>query len=145
MVEVGRGSSARQRGDRAVELRVAARVENVAVVRTLVGAIGAFEDLDIDTVADLRLAVDELCTQLIRSARPGAFLVVVVEPRDAKVVVQAFTDCESDDALKPGSFSWHVLTSLAEEVEAFRDGHGVDEGSGVFGVALTMCRAGSDK
>ena len=37
-----------QRGDRAVELRVAARLENLAVLRTLVGAVGTFEDLDFD-------------------------------------------------------------------------------------------------
>lgn len=62
----------RQRGVRAVELNVAARLENLALLRTLVGAIGTFEDLDFDAVADLRLAVDEVCTRLIRSALPDA-------------------------------------------------------------------------
>src|ERR1700748_436195 len=61
-----------QRGDRAVELRVAARLENLAVLRTLVGAVGTFEDLDFDAVAGLRLAVDEVCTRLICSAPPDA-------------------------------------------------------------------------
>ncbi len=67
---------AHQRGDSAVELRVAARLENLAVLRTVVGAVGTFEDLDFDAVADLRLAVDEACTRLIRSASPEATLVV---------------------------------------------------------------------
>ena len=71
-----------QQGQRAVELHVAARLENLAMLRTLVGAIGTFEDLDFDAVADLRLAVDEVCTRLIRSATPDATLVVVVDPRD---------------------------------------------------------------
>ena len=44
-----------------------------------------------DTVADLRLAVDEACTQLIRSAVPGATLVVIVDPGEDDVVVQAST------------------------------------------------------
>ncbi|MGB9304751.1 MAG: anti-sigma factor, partial [Mycobacterium sp.] len=35
-----------QRGHRSVELQVAARLENLAMLRTLVGAIGTFEDLD---------------------------------------------------------------------------------------------------
>lgn len=69
----------RQRGVRAVELNVAARLENLALLRTLVGAIGTFEDLDFDAVADLRLAVDEVCTRLIRSALPDATLRLVVE------------------------------------------------------------------
>ena len=60
-----------------VELRVAATLENLAVLRTLVAAIGTFEDLDFDAVADLRLAVDEACTRLIRSAVPDATLLLV--------------------------------------------------------------------
>ncbi len=51
-----------------METWVGARLENLAVVRTLVAAIAAFEDLDFDVVADLRLAVDEACTALIRAA-----------------------------------------------------------------------------
>ena len=59
-----------QRSSAAVELRVAAKLENLAVLRTLVGAVGTFSDLDFDAVADLRLAVDEACTRLISSATP---------------------------------------------------------------------------
>src|SRR3984885_4677580 len=71
-----------QRGERAIELRVAAKLENLAVLRTLVGAVGTFEDLDFDAVADLRLAVDGGGTRLFRSATPDAQLDVVVD-RDA--------------------------------------------------------------
>src|ERR1700736_179402 len=67
-----------QRGDRAIELRVAARLENLAGLRTLVGVVGTFEDLVFDAVRALRLAVDEVCTRLIRSAIPGATLAIVV-------------------------------------------------------------------
>jgi serine/threonine-protein kinase RsbW len=132
-----------RRGDRAVELRVAARLENLAVLRTLVGAVGTFEDLDFDAVADLRLAVDEVCTRLIRSATPDATLVVVVDPRDDKLVVDASATCETYDVVTPGSFSWHVLTSLADDVQTFHDGREPDEGGGVFGITLTTRRAGA--
>ena len=71
-----------QRSVGAVELRVAARLENLAVLRTLVGAVGTFEDLDFDAVADLRLAVDEACTRLIRSAAAGRHAAwCVVDPQ----------------------------------------------------------------
>src|ERR1700746_3385653 len=80
MTDPGLRANKRQRGQRAVELHDAARLENLAMLRTLVGAIGTFEDLDFDAVADLRLAVDEVCTRLIRSATPDATLVVVVDP-----------------------------------------------------------------
>ncbi len=71
MTDADQRTDGRQRGYRAVELNVAARLENLAVLRTVVGAVGTFEDLDFDAVADLRLAVDEACTRLIRSATPG--------------------------------------------------------------------------
>src|ERR1700748_2778574 len=134
-----------QRGDRAVELRVAARLENLAVLRTLVGAVGTFEDLDFDAVADLRLAVDEVCTRLIRSATPDATLVVVVDPLDDELIVEASAACDTHDVVAPGSFSWHVLTSLADDVRTFHDGREPNETGSVFGITLTARRAASSR
>ncbi|UQX12349.1 ATP-binding protein [Candidatus Mycobacterium methanotrophicum] len=131
-----------QRGDRAIELRVAARLENLAVLRTLVGAVGAYEDLDFDAVADLRLAVDEVCTRLISSAIPDATLAIVVDPRDDGLVVEASATCDNYDVVTPGSFSWHVLTSLTDDVQTFHDDQEPGGGRGVFGVTLTTRTAG---
>jgi serine/threonine-protein kinase RsbW len=130
------------RVDNEVEFRVAAKLENLAVLRTLIAAVGTFEDLDMDTVADLRLAVDEACTRLIRSAVPESTLVVVVRPRDNDVVIDASTTCSSSDIMAPGSFSWHVLSSLTDEVKTFQNGEAVDHGA-VFGISMTTRRASS--
>ena len=124
-------------GDRSVELRVAATVQNLAVLRALVAAVATFEDLDFDAVSDLRLAVDEAATLLVRSAAAGSALVVRVEPRDDAVVVHASTECDADEdaVVSPGSFSWHVLSSLTDEVSTFN-------GAGrVVGISLTARRA----
>src|SRR5271170_1175442 len=129
-----------QRGEGAIELRVAAKLENLAVLRTLVGAVGTFEDLDFDAVADLRLAVDEVCTRLIRSATPNATLVVVVDPHDDELVIEASAACNTHDVVSPGSFSWHVLTSLADDVQTFHDGREPDGSGSVFGIMLTARR-----
>ena len=130
-----------QSNSAAVELRVSAAVENLAVLRTLVGAVGAFSDLDFDAVADLRLAVDEACTRLIRSAVPDSVLVIVVDPRDDVVVVDASVDVSPDgnpDVVSPGSFSWHVLSALTDEVQTSHNGHRV-------GITLTTRRAGKER
>jgi serine/threonine-protein kinase RsbW len=137
--------SATERGVSAVELRVAARLENLAVLRTVVGAVGTFEDLDFDAVADLRLAVDEACTRLIRSASPDATLVVVVDAHDDVVVVEASTTCDTYDVVTPGSFSWHVLSSLTDDVQTFHNGHESSSDGQVFGITLTTRRAGSGR
>ena len=125
--------------ERSVEIRVAARLENLAVVRTLVAAVAAFEDLDFDVVADLRLAVDEACTALIRAAVPDSSLHLVIDPRDETVVITASSTCTGAAVLEPGSFSWHVLSSLTDEVNTF-NGDGPDVGQ-VFGITLTTRRA----
>ena len=130
------------RSARSVELRVAAKLENLAVLRTLVAAVGTFEDLDFDAVADLRLAVDEACTRLIRSAVPESTLLLVVDPQADAVVINASTTCKSPDILAPGSFSWHVLSSLTDEVRTFQDGQGPAE-ERVFGISMTTRRASS--
>lgn len=135
-----------QRSAAAVELRVSAELENLAVLRTLVGAVGTFSDLDFDAVADLRLAVDEACTRLIRSAVPDSVLVVVVDPRDDVVVVDVSVDVSRDgsgaaaatDVVSPGSFSWHVLSSLTDEVRTSHNGHRA-------GITLTTRRAGTQR
>lgn len=131
-----------ERNAAAVEFRVAALPENLAVLRTVVGAVGVFSDLDLDAVADLRLAVDEACTGLIRSATPGATLVVAVEPREDVVVVQASTTCAVDDVLTEDSLSWHLLSALTDDVRTFRNGNSTDR---VFGITLTTRRAGSSR
>jgi anti-sigma regulatory factor (Ser/Thr protein kinase) len=127
--------------DRAVEFRVSAQLENLAIMRTLIGAVGTFEDLDFDAVSDLRLAIDEACTWLIKSASAGATLVVVVSPSEDEVVITASTVCGSADSMSPGSFSWHVLTSLTDEVATFD----AEEPGGGFrcGISLTTRRVSS--
>jgi serine/threonine-protein kinase RsbW len=145
MTAAEKSETNQERGDRAIELRVAARLENLAVLRTLVGAVGTFEDLDFDAVADLRLAVDEVCTRLIRSASPDATLAIVVDPRDDELVVEVSATCDNYDVVTPGSFSWHVLTSLADDVQTFHDGREPADGQGIFGVTLTTRRVGAHK
>jgi len=130
------------RSARSVEFRVAAKLENLALLRTLVSAVGTFEDLDFDAVADLRLAVDEACTRLIRSAVPDSTLSLVVDPREDAVVIDASTTCKSPDILAPGSFSWHVLSSLTDEVRTFQDGQSPED-ERVFGISMTARRASS--
>jgi anti-sigma regulatory factor (Ser/Thr protein kinase) len=142
MADVANIDNGQLRSERSVELRVAARLENLAVLRTLVAAVGTFEDLDFDAVADLRLAVDEACTRLIRSAVPGSVLLLVIDPRDDAVVIDVSATCKSPDILAPGSFSWHVLSSLTDDVRTFQNGQSPDE-ERVFGISMTTRRASS--
>jgi serine/threonine-protein kinase RsbW len=123
-----------------VELRTAATLDSLAVVRTLITALTTLEDLDLDAVADLRLAVDEACTRLIRCAVPDAMLLVKVEPRPSELVITASAPCISGDVLRPGTFSWHVISSLTDGVDTFHDGVDLADEGGEFGITMTARR-----
>jgi len=123
-----------------VEFRVAAKLENLAVVRTLVTALTTLEDLDLDAVADLRLAVDEACTRLIRCSTPDATLVIGVVPHVSELVITASAPCMDEDILRPGTFSWHVISSLTDEVTVFHNGVEVADQGRVFGITMTARR-----
>lgn len=124
--------------ERAMELRVSATLDNLAAVRAVVAAVATSADLDLDTVADLRLAVDEACTALIRASLAGADLELLVDPRPEAFVVRACTTRGAGTPVEPGGFSWHVMKSLVDEVRAIpvRDGAPV-------GIRLLMRRMSS--
>jgi serine/threonine-protein kinase RsbW len=124
---------------RPVEFRVAAKLESLAIIRTLVNALATLEDLDLDAIADLRLAVDEACTRLIRAAAPDATVVVTVESHVSELVITASAPCIGREILRPGTFSWHVISSLTDDVQVFYDGVEVGEG-GNFSIAMTARR-----
>ena len=133
------------RSPRSVEVRVAAQLENLAVVRTVIGALATFEDLDLDAVADLRLAVDEACTRVMKATTPDSVLVVLVDPRPGELVVDvcAASELDAEEVLAHGSFSWHVLTSLTDDVQVFNDGIELGGAGPVVGISLTSRRASS--
>jgi serine/threonine-protein kinase RsbW len=123
-----------------VEFIVPARLESLAIIRTLVSALATLEDLDLDAVADLRLALDEAATALIRSSAPNSRLTVTVRPREQDLWISVSAPCVEDDVLRPGTFSWHIISSLTDDVETFRDGAEVDDAARVFGITMTARR-----
>jgi serine/threonine-protein kinase RsbW len=123
-----------------VEFRVAATLDSLAVIRTLVTALATLEDLDLDAIADLRLAVDEACTRLIRCAASDSTVDVKVEPHTEELVITASATCTGSDVLRPGTFSWHVISSLTDDVRTFYDGVDVADAARVFGITMKARR-----
>jgi serine/threonine-protein kinase RsbW len=68
--------------DSDVRLTLPARPENVAVVRHVLGAFAEALHLPIDVVEDMRLAVTEACTNVVRHAYDG------VEPGPLEIVIR---------------------------------------------------------
>ena len=106
-----------------VQLTLPARPENVAVVRHVLGAFAESMRLPDELIEDLRLAVTEACTNVVRHAYPdgdpGA-VEVSIEPRGERVkIVVADTGRgigASSDTSGPG-LGLPLIAAIADSVD----------------------------
>lgn len=103
--------------DATVRITVPARAEFLHVVRTVIGSVAARNDLTIDAIEDLRIAVDEACAQLL-SARGSAVTVDIVPLPDG---VETVCTTDADVGVWPPdgvehSLAAQVLRGLADAV-----------------------------
>lgn len=108
-----------------VELRVPARAGMVAMVRVVVAYLAGRADFDVDTISDLRLAVDEACSSLVQLAAPAATLdcVFIVSVDGMQVEVATMVDPPEAVADISG-FGWQLLRALSDRTELGRDSDG---------------------
>lgn len=124
-----------------VEVRVAADPAQLAVMRAVVGDLAMRADFDVDSIADMRLAVDEVCSSLIRLADPPSKLVCRFHTGDDELSVAA--EVRSADGLEPrkDTFSWRVLSALADSVSTSVSSDPAATDSHVVRIELTKGRA----
>jgi serine/threonine-protein kinase RsbW len=102
-----------------LELRTAANTVVIATIRTVAADLAARADFDLDSIDDLRMAVDDLCAMLVRIASQDAMLRCRFTARPERIEVAA--DVEVEEGTEPPptrSFSWRVLECLADDVSA---------------------------
>jgi len=106
-----------------VKLTLPARPENVSVIRHVLGAFAEALRLPDDLVEDLRLAVTEACTNVVRHAyspdAPGPVEISIVPTEEYVSVVVADHGRgigSSSDANGPG-LGLPLIAAIADEVE----------------------------
>lgn len=113
---------------RAGEIEVRMRVDGVRVasVRAIATDLVIREDLDLDTLADIRLAVDESCATVLAKARPDGLFEcrLLVTPELVEVRASAATD----NGEQPGveSLGWHMLQVLTDTARCWVTGDNGD-------------------
>ena len=96
-----------------VELRLPAESAFVTVVRTAAAGLAARQDLTLDEVEDLRVAVGEAAALAVEQADPGALLLAefLLGPRWLEVVLTV--PCAAPRPPAEAGFTWQVLSTLA--------------------------------
>ena len=102
-----------------LELRAAASTNAIPTIRTVAADLAARADFDLDSIDDLRMAVDDLCAMLVRVAATSGTLSCrfTVCPERIEVAAEVDVD-EAADPLPTRTFGWRVLECLADEVSA---------------------------
>ncbi len=101
----------------AIELQTTAGALAIPTIRTVAADLAARADFDLDSIDDLRMAVDDVCAMLVRIAALNATLSCRFTLRAERIELAAEVDADgSADPLPTRSFGWRVLESLADEV-----------------------------
>lgn len=99
----------------AVELRVRSDVDHLAVLRAVAATIALRQDFDLDTVEDVKLAVDEAATRLIAISADDATLTCLFRVAGDGLVVTLTAPTRPGTSLdRTRSFGWRVLESLTD-------------------------------
>jgi serine/threonine-protein kinase RsbW len=96
----------------ALELRTAASSAVIPTVRTVAADLAARADFDLDSIDDLRMAVDDLCAMLVRIAADKAGLRCAFTVRPERIEVDV--EVEVVYRLPTRSFEWRVLECLTD-------------------------------
>ncbi len=122
---------------RTVLVQVGAAAVHLPPLRTVVADLATRADFDLDSVADLRLAVDEAAAELIAVAAPGALLTGSYLTDDDQMQVTVTVPAAAGASLRRDSFGWRVLTTLVDEVRVL---DGAQDGQPRLGITLRKKR-----
>jgi serine/threonine-protein kinase RsbW len=128
--EAGTGSVMDPNG---IELRLPARLEHLPIIRSVAANLAIRADFDLDSIADLKLAVDEACSTVITRAVQGSTLSCVFLVNPDEILFSAVAPSAGGHEPSSDSFGWRVLTTLADHVAAWvEEGESTRDGKGLL-------------
>lgn len=136
MHNVDEAGIARVTSDTPVILKVAAEFDQLPVVRAVAETLAVLGDYVLDDVADIKLAVDEVCSDLVAAAMFGSTLTCAFAVSRTQFRVTIGAVVVRDDVPDRASFGWHVLETLMTEVAVSRDAASSADGQMVTTVEL---------
>jgi serine/threonine-protein kinase RsbW len=100
-----------------LELRVPITAMQLPAVRAMAGDLAIRMDYDLDSVEDLRLAVDEACATLASVVEGDAPMTVVFETTRSGLHIEAWVPTADGVDVPRDGFGWAVLATLVDAVD----------------------------
>ncbi|MDI9895593.1 ATP-binding protein [Rhodococcus sp. IEGM 1381] len=130
--ELERGSGA------PVELRVRAEADQLPVVRAVAETLVVLSDFTLDDIADVKLVVDEVCSQLIKGSVVDSELSCLFSVSDSGIRIVVTSTLAATSVPKKDSFGWHVLQTLTDSIEL--RAHDADDSDAARTVAIDVVK-----
>ena len=99
-----------------VELRVSADFAQLPVLRAVPETIAVLGEFNLDEVSDVKLAVDEVCSELIKDAVVDAKLICRYELSGGVLHMRVSTITHTGRRPREDGFGWHVLRVLTDSI-----------------------------
>ena len=112
----------------AIRLTIPAKAEYITLVRLALTGLSRLRELPEETLADLKLAITEACSNSVRHAYPGraGLVEILYELQPDRLVIEVADDGEgfepgttapSDEELAEGGLGIAIIRSVADEFE----------------------------
>lgn len=101
-----------------VALRVHADLGLLPLLRATAETVAVLADFDLDSAADVKMAVDEVCSELIGAAVGDLACSYDIVGDGLRVRIDAVTG--TDTVPDEQGFGWHVLTILTDSLRVTR-------------------------
>ena len=123
-------------GENAIRLTIPAKPEYITLGRLALTGLSRLRPLSQETVADLKLALTEACTNCVRHAYPGGhgFVEILYDLQPDRLVIEIVDDGAGFDPgprdasgdLSEGGLGIAIIESIADELEIGKreDGNG---------------------
>lgn len=104
-----------------IGIRVPAELDQLVMLRAIAETIALIGDFALDEVTDIRVAVDEIATALMRGAAPDSELECEFGYNARRMTVRMRVAAGAHDVIDEGGFGWHVLRTITETLAVERD------------------------
>ncbi len=121
------GTHVEEPQDPSVSVSVPPRTEFLALLRTVTGGVASRMQLPLDSIDDLRLAVDEAVAFLLSTDRNASRVEMRLDPTDGELTATIGTDSPIDIWPPPdyeSSLPWQVISGLTDGARITRSERG---------------------